>query len=314
MKRKSLFVLLGCESVLLVARAILTSFNKAAFSSIPAFPFEQIADGLKALSQAGKTGSGLALALWIGISLIPSLFALKAGRGKETTAERVSLFILSGVLLVSLYGMINPGVFSPLSTGFQTGFIPVIKAVLGVCIWSVIVLYIILRMLRSFRSGDIGRLLKYLRIVLFVLCAFFTAAIFVTCAGELIAALKETQKGLDAVFAVLRFFAASVPYVSDVIITVSAIGLLDTALGEDRAGIVGSAEKLGRACCIALGITAASTACFNVLQMILMRRLSDIDAGVDIPVVSIAFTLIVLLVARLLAENKRLRDDNDMFI
>jgi hypothetical protein len=39
-----------------------------------------------------------------------------------------------------------------------------------------------------------------------------------------------------------------------------------------------------------------------------------INGTVQIPVLTIAFVLAVLLLSRFIAENKRLKDDNDMFI
>jgi len=45
-----------------------------------------------------------------------------------------------------------------------------------------------------------------------------------------------------------------------------------------------------------------------------MRWLSNINVTVDIPIISIAFTVMILLFSRLLIENKKLRDDNNLFI
>lgn len=314
MKQKLFVVLLGCESVTLTALVVLTNLFPTIFSSILAFPFEQIAEGLRALSQMGNMGNGLAIALWAGISLIPAMLALKTERGKETVKERTVLFLLSAVMLPALYGMVNPGLFCPALLDGQKEFIPVVKAALGVTIWSVIVLYVIFRLLRMFIGGDTNKLMQYLKVLLYILCLFFTAIIFSVCVGELISYLKDAQGVLAVVFAVIRFLVLSVPYAFDIAITISAIALLDAALGKEQSGIVGSAAKLSRICCIALGITAASTAVFNILQIVVMRYLPNIAVNADVPLVSIAFTLIVLLVSRLLVENKRLRDDNDLFI
>lgn len=314
MKRKSLIILLGCESVLLSALAIFTNFFPTIFSSMPAFPFEQIAGGLRLLSQTGSIGNGLAVALWVGVSLIPTMLALKTGYSKETAKERIVLFLLSAVMMLALYGMVNPGLFCPMLLGAQKEFIPVIKATLGVTVWSVIVLYIILRLLRMFIGGDTNKLMQYLKVLLYILCTFFTADIFAACVSELIAYLMEAQETLAVVLSVIKFLVLSAPYAFDVVITISAIALLDVALSKEQTGIVESAAKLSRVCCIALGVTAASTAAFNVLQIVLMRHLPNIAVNVDVPVISIAFTLVVLLASRLLVENKRLRDDNDLFI
>lgn len=314
MKRKSLVILLGCESVLLTILAILTNFFPTVFSSMLAFPFEQIAGGLGFLSQIGNIGNGLAMALWIGISLIPIMLALKTGRNKETAKERIVLFLLAAVIMLTMYGMVNPRLFCPTVSGAQKEFIPFIKAALGVTVWSFIVLYIILRLLRMFTAGNTNKLMQYLKVMLYILCSFFTAIIFATCVSELITYLKEAQDTLTVVLSVIKFLILSVPYAFDVVITISAIVLLDAALSKEQTGIVESAAKLSQVCCIALGITAASTAAFNVVQIVLMRYLPNAAINVDAPVISIAFSLVVLLASRLLVENKRLRDDNDLFI
>lgn len=75
-----------------------------------------------------------------------------------------------------------------------------------------------------------------------------------------------------------------------------------------------AAARVGSLCCLALGITTALTAVSNLLQIALMGFLSNISVTVDIPVISIAFTVMILLLSRLLIENKILRDDNRLFI
>lgn len=314
MKRKTLVVLLGCESVMLTGLAILTNFFPTIFSSMLAFPFEQIAGGLRYVSQFGNIGNGLAMALWVGVSLIPTMLALKAGRSKETVQERIVLFLLPAVMMLALYGMMNPSLFCPTLLEGQKECIPVMKAILGATVWSVVVLYIIFRLLRMFVGGDTNQLMQYLKVLLLILCVFFTAVIFSACISDLIACLMDAQGVLDVVLSVIRFLVLSVPYAFDVAITISAIALLDVALTKEQIGIVESAAKLSQICCVALSITAASTAAYNVLQIVLMRHLSKIAASVDVPIISIAFTLMVLLVSRLLVENKQLRDDNDLFI
>lgn len=314
MKRRSLIILLCCESVILTALSILTNFFPTVFSSVPSFPFEQIASGLSFVSQFGNIGNGLAMALLVGVSIIPTILALKTGRSKETAKERIVLFLLSAVMMLALYGIMNPSLFCPTLLDAQKEFIPVIKATLGITVWSVIVLYIILRLLRMFAGGDTNKLMQYLKVLLYILCIFFTAVIFTTCISDLIAYLRDTQEVLAVVLSVIKFLVLSVPYAFDVVITISAIALLDAALSKEQIGIAESAAKLSQICCIALSVTVASTAGFNILQIVLMRHLPNIAVNVDVPIVSIAFTLIVLLVSRLLVENKQLRDDNDLFI
>ena len=45
-----------------------------------------------------------------------------------------------------------------------------------------------------------------------------------------------------------------------------------------------------------------------------IKPLGDRVVSMDIPVVSMAFVIMILLLTRLLIENKKLRDDNSLFI
>lgn len=66
--------------------------------------------------------------------------------------------------------------------------------------------------------------------------------------------------------------------------------------------------------CTALVVTTASPAVVNAAQLLFLPRLSQADTAVRFSLISIVFTLILLLLSRLLVENKRLREDNDLFI
>ena len=76
MKRKTFFILLGIVFVLFAALALFVEGLPELFSSYVAFPFEQIGAGLRALSLTGSVGNGVALAICVGISLIPVILAL----------------------------------------------------------------------------------------------------------------------------------------------------------------------------------------------------------------------------------------------
>ena len=314
MKRKKLIIMLVCEAVLLFILILLTDQFPGLFSSMFAFPFEQVAIGLKGLSQSGRAGNGLAIALLVGISLLPSIPAFHCKQNKAAIKERITLISLSCVLLLALYGMINPQVFCSFIPEAKNEYLAVVKAIMGVSVWSVIVLYVVLRLIRMFQSGDKVSLLKYLHLLLHVLCLLFTAAAVISFGSGLTVSSGASQKTLDNIIHILRLIVVSVPYVLDVVIIISTLNLFDIVLTEDQNGIVNAAEKLSKICCGALGITTALTAFINILQIIFMRWLSSVATTVNIPISSIVFVGIVLLLSRLLIENKQLRDDNSLFI
>lgn len=312
MRRKTLITVLVCEGALLFILVLLTNRFPGIFSSVMAFPFEQIAIGIKALSQTGRVGNGLAAALWVGIASLPLIPVLRYRQNRAAVMEKVSLYSLSCFLLLVLYGMINPHVFCSFIPEAGSEYLTVVKAIIGVSAWSVIVLCVVLRIIRMFRLGDKVSLLRYLRMILHILCLVF-AAVAVISFGSGLTAL-DSQKALDNIFNIFRAVIVSMPYVFDVAIIISALSLFDIAITEDQSGIVSAAEKLSKICCAVLGITAALSAVFNVLQVIFMRRLTNVATTVEIPIISIMFVGVVLLLSRLLVENKQLRDDNSLFI
>lgn len=314
MKRKTFILLLVCEAVLLLLLSFLTNQFPKLFSSMLAFPFEQIAVALKALSQTGQIGNGLAAALWIGISLLPLIPALRRQQNKIAIEERISLYLLSCILPLALYGMMNPHVFCPLLSETGNEYMAIVIAVIGVTLWSVILLCIILRLIRVLRSGDKASLLRYTRRLLYILCLLFSAAAAISLGSGLSASAGSSPTALDSMINILRSAVTSVPYVLDIAIIISTLNLFDIAMTEEQSGIVNAAERLSKVCFLSLGVTTALSAVFNVLQVLLMRWLSNVATTVNIPIMSIVFVGIVLLLSRLLAENKRLRDDNSLFI
>lgn len=105
------------------------------------------------------------------------------------------------------------------------------------------------------------------------------------------------------------------PYIFDVLVVFSALRLL----GEIRAnrysdGSVEAAGKLSRLCGNALAATVLANITFNILQLLFARKLMVINNSVQIPYLSIVFMLAALLLARFIAEDKKLKDENNMFI
>jgi len=314
MKRKTLILILVIEAALLTILVLLTKKLPNMFSSVAAFPFEQAADGLEALSGAGRLGSGLAAAVWIGLSAVPAIGALRTKRTPETLWERAALFALSGVLLFTLYGMVNPGLFRSPETAAVPNSAKTIKAVFGISVWSFIILYLVLRLIRLFRTGEKTQLLKYLRGILGALCVLFTG-IGVISSVKGVLALSEAPEGtLDTGLYILRLIASLVPYALDILVTARALDLLDAAGTEDQEGLPEASERLSRVAGLTLGITAALPAVVNLIQIFAMKQLTDVSITADLPLTSIFFVVMVLLFSRLLTENKRLRDESSLFI
>lgn len=312
MKHKKYLIFLVCEAALLLVISALSQRVNAPITSLLAFPFEQIANGLILLASAGKIGNGFALALLVCISLTPSVISF-TGK-KKSTLERIALNITSVVILVALCGMMNPYRFYPSILAGVEEFVPVSMGVFGVTIWSCVVACVVLHLLNLFRSGKTESLKRYFVIAILTIGALFTGFCFSTPVSTLIGSIKDAQYSMDTVLAVLRFAASVIPYVLNVWICITIVDLIQTIEQGQSDGIKASAEKVVNRCYLSLGATVSLTAILNILQVAFMKYLSNIHTHVDIPIVSIVFALMILLVSRLLVENRNLRDDNNLFI
>lgn len=297
MKRKTLLIISAAEFAVLTAAAVLTNLLPDVFSSLATFPFEQIGALLRALSLSGDVGNGAALALYALLSLLPLIPVL---RRKVKGFEALSLVLLSVSLFTCLYGMANASA--------------AISPVLGGCVWSAAVLWLIARLLRLFRAGDMARLLGYAKATLCALCLLFAAMPALDSAASLAEGISSAQTGGDIAMALFRFAVSALPYALDIAVTLSAMSLAESMLDKKQDDIEGNTSRLSRLCCVSLGLVSAAGVLLNLAQVLLSRHLSDISVTVNIPVTSLAFVLCVLLVSRLIAENRRLERESELFI
>ena len=314
MKRKTLILILILEAALIAGLVYLSRQYPAWFTSVWSIPMEQIAGGLKALSGTGAFGNGLALAILAGIALIPVIFALRYPRGRETLAERITLAVMAPVVLIVLWNMIHPGIVRPEAAGADA-FLQVVRAALSLIIWSVVILFIVLRLIRLFRTGKREQLLRYFRILLAVSCMAFTAELAVTLMNAVPApATDGSQSTQDIIAGIFRLAAGVVPLVFDIVILMRVTDLIRIAETEEQEGLAETAKRVSGISCIALAVSTGLCALYHVVQLLLMPGLTDLNVTVDIPVVSIVFVAVILLFTRLLVENRQLREDNSLFI
>ncbi len=322
MKRKSFIIFLCAEFAALVGLSALTSKYPQIFSSLIAFPFEQIGRGLRFLSLSGSIGNGLALSIWIGLSSLPLISAMRNWSIKAHKMENVSLCLLAIALFAGLFNIANPGVLfsSPFDIDNR-----ILYAVNAIIIWSVVILYVIFRLIRLYQSGGLNELLRYTKSLLYILCVLFVGVISSSCGQKFAAILGSIHHPMDVAMtieknpinttmAAISFIAALLPYLLDVIITFSSIQLLDMLIQKKTDGLMDAAKHLSRQCCICLGLAPLSVTILNFLQLLLSRWLTDISISAQIPLMSIAFVLGIFLICQLISENLRLQADNDLFI
>ena len=314
LKRKTLIRVLIAEGILLAALSLLTLMIPTLFSSLLSFPLEQVALGLRALSLKGASGNGTAMLLIMLIALIPFFFAVLYPRGRETLAERIALFVLALILPVTLYGILNPGMFYGKIPGGIESYEHVLRVFLSTSVWTVLILFIVLRLIRLFRNGNREQLFRYLRNILCALCIYFTAQIVRCVFLGFAMYIGSDIRTAEFIHGLLSMITVTVPLVLDILVALSMLALLETAATEEQEGITEAAGKLSRLSCIALAVTSGLTALLYIAQILLLPQLSNVSTEVSLPITDLFFVLVILLLSRLLIENKQLRDDNSLFI
>lgn len=319
MKRKLFLFALVAEALLCVLLAVFKAPINDVFLALMAFPFEQIGVGLRALSLSCIAGNVFAFLIYALFCLLPAGALLFIRHKRPLSPEDGLLPVLSITLFAVVYQMINPGLIAGM---FQS--IPVGKAVLGGTIYSIVIAFLILRTVRELRASGMERLQRWLFVLLGLLNVVFVCLIFGVSVGELKSSITALQQGnagnenllgASYVFAFLQYFVNVLPYGFDILIVFAGMKLLGS-MADDRhsEAAVSAASRLSKLCGTALSVTVLAIASFNLLQVIFAKRLFNLHASLQIPLFSFAFVLAALLVSRLIAENKLLKEDNDSII
>ena len=229
--------------------------------------------------------------------------------------ENWLMVLLSGFLIPGIYGAVNPewlaGVLGLPDGAFSA-------AMASGCLNAILVAYIALRILRRTREG--GRaLLKGLNAMLIaaMIALVAAASLGVTANvrdGFLNVAAGNTEGGLGMTYCMLILggIVDALPMLGDLWALDAALGLVSARMnGEDG---VSEAERLARRSSRVIAATVLSRAALNLLAALTARWNRAISLNVNLPVESLLIALALMLAARGIAENKRLRDDNALFI
>lgn len=334
MGKKKFLVFLFVEALCCAVWQLSGFSGRLGISSFFAFPFEQIGDGLRTLSLSGTAGNVAAILLYILFCGCPMLVLLALHVKRKAHPEDGLLAGLSVLLFFAMYLMINPGLMTDVMGGYM-GAGDSGKLTLGAVIYSVLAGYLVLHILRRIFGADMEQMQKYFKLILYILGAVFVWAAFGVCLGELQSGLKAlaesntadssslfigmggagSSMSLSRAFLVIRYAVDALPYLLDTVIVLTGLDSLD-ALKADRYGekTIGLAQKLSSRCGVMLAAVVLCNMGFNVLQLVFADKLLVIDGTVALPMITILFVLVVLFLARLLTENKELKEDNDLFV
>ena len=229
--------------------------------------------------------------------------------------ENWLMVLLSGFLIPGIYGAVNPewlaGVLGLPDGAFSA-------AMASGCLNAILVAYIALRILRRTREG--GRaLLKGLNAMLIAAMIALVAAAFLGVTanvrdGFLNVAEGNTEGGLGMTccMLILGGIVDALPMLGDLWALDAALGLVSARMNGEYG--VSEAKRLARRSSRVIAATVLSRAALNLLAALTARWNRAISLNVNLPVESLLIALALMLAARGIAENKRLRDDNALFI
>ena len=278
------------------------------------FPWEQIGWGLRQLSLSGDVGNIFAIILFWLIGTLPcDVWFLLKKKGKALSIDWM-LAGLSVVLLLVLYYMINPGLLPVAVIGS--------KMLLGSAFYSVLVGYLVLRVISGNRYADVVVLQRGLRMVLYAVMILFVwsvvAELFL-CLPSAIQTLmeKNTASALTwtYVFLTLQSVVKALPNALGAMAVFFCIRVLDELLREaysKQAQVL--IKRIIGFCKKSLIVVVVSGMSLNLLQIMFASKLYQVNLVVNIPIFSILFFLVIHLLARYIEENQRWKMENELFI
>lgn len=318
MKQKLRWFLPVAEILLCLSMVLGQQRFSLPFSSIIAFPFQPMAYGLRLLSLSSAVGNLAAIALYLLVGLCPLAALLRKNRQKADWL----LVLFSGLLLFSIYCMVNPGalsswVSSPLGSAMEA-------PLLGTLLYSVLAAYGVLRLISAMTNADRGLLFRAMDVLLYLLGLVLLYQIFGSRLSQLLTSREELQAansgnerllGTTCVFLNLQYVVSALPDALEL----GMLLLLHRLLRALRDGgycetALCAAQRLSRFCGRALAAVILSVCALNLAQLAMLHRLVQVDITVQLPLFSLILLVAALLLAQLVKESCRLQSDNDLFI
>lgn len=322
MKIKTLIIVLSIGALLSIIAAVYgPGLSGSAVAGLMSFPFAQIGGLLRALSLAGAFGNIVAILLYAALGLAPLLFLFWRVAKKKVRLEDSLLVVLSALLFFMIYLMVNPALISKMF--ILGGLSGMGKAILGGSFYSVLIGYLIFRLLRRISHSKAAEMLKWLQLIFALSAAALIFSAFYLAVVGMIGNIQEVKSAntdpavslaMTNTIIFIRFVLQQIPVLLSVWLLILAIKLTD-ALKQDRYGeeAATAAGRLGAFSKLTVAVTVICSIAANLLQLIFRGSLNS-HFSVQVPLTSLALMLIMLLLAQYFADSSRLHKDNQLFI
>ena len=315
-KKLKLLILCGLP-LLTLACYLLAKPVPSLIPAMLAFPFRQIVMLTRFLAGKGAVGNGLAISIIAVSAAVPSLFALRSERTRNTRPERVVLCLLSVAIAGVLYTssrLNSDGPRTVVSWGNRSISLSIF-AFGVITIWAIVLLYLVLVLVRKVRSGEPKLLLRYFRGLLVVSCALLTlsaSASFLDAFGLL---AKFESRNADAFIGFFVKFLRILPGIFTILVILKALRYFSAS---EESAFSDSGKKLCRMCCISLAASTAISAITNIVLYIAFRvsASAELSPGfkLELPLYPMVCVFAVLLYVRIAEEKRKLQEDNSLFI
>lgn len=310
MKRDKYWLLAAAAAAVVLALA--PGADRGVWGAL-ALPFTAVGWALRTLSLRGPIGNAAAIIVYVLLCAVPLVFWWRSRR----RAEDWLLVLLSGVLAMVLYYMVNPNLRHSLMQN-EVG-----DAVYALPVWSTLVTWGVLKLVILGETLE-RNIYRCLRIFL-LLCA---AGCLMDCFGT---ELKNMLWNLNyystmdyaygageeptILLLFLRYLARAAEGFLTALVLYKGTALLDALEADPFSGAcVEAAGEVSRRCRHALVIITLSSLALNLGQLLLNNLLLNVQMELELPLMGMAVCFAMLAVTKLLVRGKELKDDNDLFV
>ncbi len=295
------------------------------------FPFQQIGTILRNLSLSGNTGNFFSILLFLIFCSSPLIYYLvRKAKGHLIKADCL-LYWISFSFLAGMYLYINPGYLCQI-TGQDTLSASYLFTV-GATIWSIIICYILFRILHRIENRETSDLLFTIRHIITALILF---TIIIEIGGQnilsIIADIQTTSAGNTNMFPTEDIFSDSALvttygwiFLKHILSCIPSILLLrvlfksrnivrtlQTDAYDETA--IQQLNKIGISCRTIVIVIAVLAVLQNIIQLIFAQYILTADYIVPIPIYTLLFVFIILLLSKKFSEHRDEKLDNDLFI
>lgn len=310
MKKEKLLLLL--TAVLAAVLSFVPNVGGGIFGALT-LPFTALGWLLRTLSLSGGAGNVAAIALYALVCCIPLIF----WRRSKRKGEDWLLVLLCGVLALVLYYMVNPNLRHSLLQNH------VGDTVYASAVWSTIVTWGVLKLVRSGEERLERNIYRILRIFL-LLCA---ASCLMEAFGTGLAGLRQgfERNSMDYgfgivkeptyLFLILDYLALAAEKGLTAVVLYKGSTLLEELEADPFSEeCVRAAGEVSRWCRQSLVIISLTVLALNIGQLLMSGLLLNVYLTVNFPVMGMAVSFAMLAVTKLLVRGKELKDESDLFI